>query len=269
MNRKGKIIIALVLISPLITAFLMMSLEKNPPLIESKNPITFMTYNIHFGQGGDDLLNLERIAQNILLDDPDIIGLQEVERGRITSQGVDMAYWLAKRLNMYYYYFNPPSNKHVMGNAILSKFPIVSARGYSLPSILQERVYIHCIIRVSPTLTLDVFNTHLGIRNENKYAQVNYLLNKIVELSTPSTPTLLMGDLNLRRTSPEIQPLLTYFTDTGSIVASSERANIDYILVRGHESIIEYHVVNDMLPNIDSPAEFGSDHLPVVSTILF
>ncbi|MHA1688201.1 MAG: endonuclease/exonuclease/phosphatase family protein [Promethearchaeota archaeon] len=269
MNKKAKIILALLLISPLISSFLMMGLEKTPPMLEGKTPIVFMTYNIHFGQGGDDLLNLERIAQNILIDDPDIIGLQEVEGGRITSQGIDMAFWLAKRLNMYYYYFNPPSNKHVMGNAILSKFPIISAKGYSLPSILQQRVFIHCVIRVSPTLTLDVFVTHLGIRNENKYIQVNYLLNKIIELSSPSTPILLMGDLNLGRTSPEIQPLLSYFTDTGSIVASSERAHIDYILVRGHKNIIEYHVVDDMLPNIDTPAEYGSDHLPVVSAILF
>ena len=83
----------------------------------------------------DDLLNLERIAQSILTENPDIIGLQEVEDGRITSQGVDMAFWFANRLNMYYFYY-PAANEHAFGCALLSKFPIKSASGSQIPSIL-------------------------------------------------------------------------------------------------------------------------------------
>lgn len=269
MNKKAKITFTLLFVFPLLISFLMMEFEISSRKSEVKNQLVFMTYNIHFGQGEDDLLNLERIAQNILVEDPDIIGLQELEAGRVTSQGVDMAYWLANRLNMYYYFYNPPDNKHVMGNAILSKYPIISSKGYEIPSILQERVFIHCIIQISPSLTLDIFNTHLGIRNENKFIQVDFLMSKIKELSTPTTPTILMGDFNLKRASPEIQPILNYFTDTGIKVSLNERARIDYIFVNGEDSILDYHVVDDMLSSIDTPAEYGSDHLPVVSTILF
>ncbi len=269
MNRNAKIAFICIFLLPLFTSLLIWGFAKSPTETPSKNQITFMTYNIHFGQGGDDLLNLERIAQNILVGDPDIVGLQEVEPGRITSQGVDMAFWLAKRLNMFYFYYNPPENKHLMGNTILSKFPIISAQGYPIPSMLQERVFIHCVIQVSPSLTLDVFNTHLGIRNENKFVQVEFLMNKIMELSTASYPTVLTGDLNLGRTSQEIKPILTYFTDTGTIVDLNNRASIDYILVKGYKSIQDYHVIKDMISNLDCPAEYGSDHLPVVSTIIF
>jgi len=269
MKKKAKLIFICFIISPLVLSSILFYAGDFNSTPASKSKITFMTYNIHFGQGMDDILNLERIAQNILICDPDIIALQEVEPGRVTSQGVDMAFWLATRLRMYYYYYNPKNNPHVMGNAILSKYPIISANGYEIPSILQERVFIHCVIQVGPSLLLDVFNTHLGIRDENEYVQVNYLLNKLFELATPSYPKILMGDFNLQRTSPEIRPILNYFTDTGSIVSSSKRASIDYIFVRGQLKVVEYQVITDMIPNIETPAEYGSDHLPVCSEIQF
>ena len=86
----------------LIFSFVTIGIGEFPKEAAPKNELTFMTYNIHFGQGMDDLLNLERIAQNILIDDPDIIGLQEVGVGSAYLQGVDMAFWLAKRLMMNY-----------------------------------------------------------------------------------------------------------------------------------------------------------------------
>jgi endonuclease/exonuclease/phosphatase family metal-dependent hydrolase len=233
-----------------------------------KSKLTFMTYNIHFSQGRDDLLNLERIAQNILIDDPDIIGLQEVEVGRVTSQGVDMAYWLANRLGMYYYYANPSTNIHLMGNAILSKYPIVLQEVYDLPSILQERLFIHCVVEVNSSLKIDVFCTHIGIRTENKSAQIDFLLEKITEIS--ATPKrVLMGDFNLENTTAEIINVLSYFNDTATEFGATYRAPIDYIFATGYQNIMDYHVITDMLSGVDSPAEFGSDHLPVVSIIDF
>ncbi len=248
--------------SPLILSVIICGIGGFPINNASKSQLTFMSYNIHFSQGEDDLLNLERIAQNILIYDPDIIGLQEVEVGRVTSQGVDMTHWLAKRLNMYSYYYNPPGNKHVMGNAILSKYPITSASGYEIPSTLQERVLIHCVVEISSALKLDIFNTHLGIRSENKFIQVNYVLNIIDKVST-SSQQILMGDLNLRRSSSEIAPVFVYFSDTAEIVPDDQQAKIDYIFVRGHKRIVDYRVITNMIPYIDTPAEYGSDHLPV------
>lgn len=268
MNKRLKIILATMIISPLILSVITYGIAEFPREISPKSEITFMTYNIHFGQGMDDLLNLERIAQNILIDNPDIIGLQEVEIGRVTSQGIDMAFWLAKRLGMNYYYQNPEDNEHVMGNAILSKYPIVLNNYYNLPSILQERVFIHCVVEISSSLKIDVFCTHIGIRTENKLAQVDFLLQKITEISV-SSKQVLMGDFNLRNDTIEIENILNYFNDTGAEFGAIYRAPIDYIFATGYEDIIDYHVITDMLEDIDSPSEFGSDHLPVVSIIDF
>lgn len=282
MNKNRRIIFMSLFFTPLIISFVMFGISELP--IESpspKNEFKFMTYNIHFGVGMDDLLNLERIAQNILSEDidPDIIGLQEVENGRMTSQGVDMAFWLAKRLNMYYCYF-PAINEHAYGVALLSKYPILSANGYQIPSISLERVLIHGIVRLSETLEIDVFVTHLGLIewDENLVAQVNFVLQKTNEVSKTSKK-ILMGDFNLEYNSSQIAPVYTYFNDTlggvprpktfPSINLYDETIeSIDYIFATGYKNIVDAHVITDFLPG-NSSSEFGSDHLPVVSTLTF
>ena len=282
MNKKRRIIFVSLFCTPLIISFVMFGISELP--IENpspKNEFKFMTYNIHFGVGMDDLLNLERLAQNILSEDidPDIIGLQEVENGRMTSQGVDMAFWLAKRLNMYYFYF-PAVNEHAYGLALLSKYPIISARGYHIPSISLERVLIHGVVRLSETLEIDVFVTHLGLIDweENMTAQVNFVVQKANEFSETSRK-ILMGDFNLEHNSSQMIPVYAYFDDTlggvprpktfPSINLFDELTeSIDYIFAAGYNTIVDGHVITDFLPG-NSPSEFGSDHLPVVSTLTF
>lgn len=282
MNKKRRIIFVSLFCTPLIISFVMFGISELP--IESpspKNEFKFMTYNIHFGVGMDDLLNLERLAQNILSEDidPDIIGLQEVENGRMTSQGVDMAFWLAKRLNMYYFYF-PAVNEHAYGLALLSKYPIISAKGYHIPSISLERVLIHGVVRLSETLEIDVFVTHLGLIDweENMTAQVNFVVQKANEFSETSRK-ILMGDFNLEHNSSQMIPVYAYFDDTlggvprpktfPSINLFDELTeSIDYIFAAGYNTIVDGHVITDFLPG-NSPSEFGSDHLPVVSTLTF
>ena len=282
MNKKRRIIFISLFCTPLIISFVMFGISELP--IESpspKNEFKFMTYNIHFGVGMDDLLNLERLAQNILSEDidPDIIGLQEVENGRMTSQGVDMAFWLAKRLNMHYFYF-PAINEHAYGLALLSKYPIKSAVGYQIPSISLERVLIHGVIAINETLEIDVFVTHLGLLDwdENLTAQVDFVLQKTNEVNKTSKK-ILMGDFNLEYNSSQIAPVFAYFNDTLSGVPrpmtfpsinlfDESTSSIDYIFAAGYKDIIDGHVITDFLSG-NSPSEFGSDHLPVVATLTF
>jgi endonuclease/exonuclease/phosphatase family metal-dependent hydrolase len=246
-----------------------------------KNEYKFMTYNIHFGVGMDDLLNLERLAQNILSEDidPDIIGLQEVENGRFTSQGVDMAFWLAKRLNMHYFYY-PAINEHAYGLALLSKYPIISAIGYQIPSLSLERVLIHGIVRLNETLDIDVFVTHLGLINwdEDMATQVNFVVQKTNEVNATSKK-ILMGDFNLEYDSTQMVPVYANFNDTlGGVprpitfpslnLFDESTESIDYIFAAGYKDIVDGHVITGFLPG-NSPSEFGSDHLPVVATLTF
>ncbi len=280
-NTKKIIVIGLFIV-PLILSFVMIGVGEFPKTTPEKTEIKFMTYNIHFGQGMDDLLNMERIAQNILSEDPDIIGLQEVENGRVTSQGIDMAFWLAKRLNMYYFYY-PAVNEHAFGVAVLSKFPIKSASGAPIPSILLERVLVHAIIELSPSLDIDVFVTHLGIREENNSAQIDFVLEAI-RAQTLTRPKVLMGDFNLNYSAEEIQRIsnnsLINMTNTLAYNAG-DYTFMSYPPGADTEGVIDYifatnctvissgtHIVEDFIPG-SSAAEFGSDHRPVVATLRF
>ena len=152
MKKDYKIIVVILFFMPLISAFIMYGISELPIETPTKMEFKFMTYNIHFGQGMDDKINLERIAQNILTDKPDILGLQEVDNGRITTQGIDMARWLANRLHMHYYYF-PGENEHTLGCALLSIYPIVFQEAYMIPSIDLQRVLIHGTIKINATLS--------------------------------------------------------------------------------------------------------------------
>ncbi|MBD3230556.1 MAG: hypothetical protein GF329_20420 [Candidatus Lokiarchaeota archaeon] len=283
MNINNKIkrnIILVILIIPLLISIIFTVIGVNRPIqTDEDNQITFMTYNIHFGMGMDDKLNLERLAQNMLLGDPDIIGLQEVENGRFTSQGVDMALWLATRLEMYYRYY-PAVNDAAFGVALLSRYPIIETNTYDLMSIQLERVLLHCKLQINSSFNLDVFTTHLGLNNENQTQQVQEIL-EITDLV--SGPKILMGDFNMNNTDPNINiTLYSRFNDTWweinrpsdegsfpSYPGAVSGNRIDYIFATNYSTIIDSKIISDMIPSVNAPWEYGSDHLPVVSTLRF
>ena len=285
MNKKAKFVFVSLLLTPLIVVTIMYVYSQIPPESpEEDKEIKFMTYNIHFGNGVDDDLNLERIAQNILNEDPDIIGLQEVDNGRITTQGIDMGLWLANRLDMnYYVYYTPIENEHTRGCGLLSKYPIESANGFDIPSKSLQRVMIHTVIRIDSDLEIDVFVVHVGLSEENTEKQIKYILDKIDDEADSSNPQILMGDFNLENDTDEIEDILSDgFTDTyeeynqdrddtfpSYDLYGTKDESIDYIFAKGYDEIDDSYIVDDMIENVNTPEEFGSDHLPVVTVLKF
>ncbi|MFX1393631.1 MAG: endonuclease/exonuclease/phosphatase family protein [Promethearchaeota archaeon] len=284
MNKKAKFIFITLLITPLIIATISYFYSEIPIEKPKKDKeITFMTYNIHFGSGVDDDLNLERIAQNILNEEAEIIGLQEVDNGRITTGGVDIGFWLANRLNMYYYVYYPTvENEHTRGCGVLSKFPIKSAHGYDIPSDSMQRVMIHTVIKIDENLDIDVFVVHVGLSEEDTETQIEFILETIDDEAKSSEPQVLMGDFNLENDTDEIEEILKVFDDTYEEYNNDRddtfpsydlygvsHESIDYIFARGYEEIEDSYVVDDMIENENTPSEYGSDHLPVVSILEF
>jgi len=278
LNKKIFLIILLILPLFVSIVFSAFPIQVNTPNFNTTHQIKFLTYNTHFGVGMDDRLDLERIVQNILVVNPDIIGLQEVENGRITSQGVDMAQWYARALGMNYYYY-PAVNEHAFGCAILSKYPIINVTAFQLPTHKLERVLIHALIRINATFSLNVFVTHLGLQNDNTTAQIQFILNKT---NAVSGPKVLMGDFNLYNDTPQIRNVTAFFTDTASAFHPSNPGNtfpswpapepgnrIDFIFATGYTDIVDSHVVTDMLPGVNAAWEYGSDHLPVTTTLQY
>ena len=84
-----------------------------------------MTYNIHVGVGMDKKLDLQRIADVINQEQPDLVGLQEVDRGVKRTEGKDEIAELAAMTRMNFAFApNLDYQGGKYGVAILSRLPI-------------------------------------------------------------------------------------------------------------------------------------------------
>ncbi len=118
------------------------------------------TYNIHAGYSEFYHYDLEAIARTIQESGANVVLLQEVEGGRLTSYGVDQALWLARRLRMDRRFF--PTNEGLYGLAVLSNVQITEADGLLLTSRgLQTGIQR---VKVRPDDgEISVYNTWLGV----------------------------------------------------------------------------------------------------------
>lgn len=122
--------------------------------------IRVATYNIHSGYSEFYHYDLEAVARTIQESGANVVLLQEVEGGRLTSYGADQALWLARRLRMDRRFF--PTNEGLQGLAVLSNIEITEADGILLTSRgLQTGVQR---IKIRPDDgEISLYNTWLGV----------------------------------------------------------------------------------------------------------
>jgi len=177
---------------------------KLPQQTKMTDELRVMSYNIHAGRGMDNVLDLQRIADEIAYSGSDIIGLNEVDRLTVRSGWVDQAAALADMLGMYFAFgsnINYQGGQY--GNAVLSRYPILNAVNHHLPFIDGERRGIlHAEIDCAGT-TVHFLVTHLGLTAEESTLQ----LEQVVKLTESiSGPVILVGDFN-RRAGTELDPI--------------------------------------------------------------
>jgi len=222
--------------------------------------LTVMTYNMHQGFGMDNKLDLEEIAATIRLGDPDIIGLQEADAGRVPSLSVDEVLWLSRRLNMYSSY--GPSWGNTYGVAVLSKYPIISQERHLLASALQQRSCLETTIDLGER-RITFFSVHLGLETQERQRQLDELLALTADAPAPKT---LVGDFNANPDSDEIARVLSQFESAYALAgrdsgytspADSPRETIDYVFVSPDIQVDSAEVIPSL----------ASDHLPVVARV--
>lgn len=139
--------------------------------VQTVNNLRVGTYNIHYlsKTAGDADTVANFIGQNKL----DVVGLQEVDKN-VGREGPvqDQAKVLAEKLGWYYGYSKAIDlSGGEYGNAILSKYPIVSYKTVSLTSGSEEqRVMGHGVIQVG-TKTVHVLTAHLSFQTMNQTQQ--------------------------------------------------------------------------------------------------
>lgn len=233
-----------------------------------------MSYNIQHGEGMDEKVSLSRIADNILKFDACIVGVQEVdkfysERSQYQDQGKKLAvllkynYVFGANLNLPS--INDRKENREYGTAIFSRFPIIDSENIFLTSFGEEqRSLLRAKIDVNGTY-INVYNTHLGLDQKSRKKQIA----EIIEItSMDKEPHILLGDFNAEPTSEELL-LIQDNSDFKNAFKSNSHAytyssinpieQIDYIFVSQQ---VTYK--NSEVLQVD-----GSDHLPIVTDIIF
>jgi endonuclease/exonuclease/phosphatase family metal-dependent hydrolase len=135
--------------------------------------IKVMTFNIHHGKGIDKQADLYRIAEVIDKCNPDVIGLNEVDKHfSRRSLYEDQTSWLANQLKMDHAFSpsisiksNHLTEKREYGNALLSRYPIITKKNHLFKNrsgLNEGRSLIEATIQINRQL-FQINVTHLSL----------------------------------------------------------------------------------------------------------
>lgn len=222
------------------------------------------SYNIHHGVGLDGKLDLNRIAEVIRKQKPDLVALQEVDRKVPRSGGVDQAAALAKLLGMHHAYgkcIDLDGGEY--GNAILSKYPIQETRVHKLPGPGEARAVLEGLLLVKGK-RISFASVHLDWRDETTRAGQMRAMDGV--LSLRKHPVIVAGDFNA---APDSETM-TLAAEKWSVIKKSgasltmpadvPKTEIDYILHRGLNPVSASCLVID--------EKVASDHRPLIGVIV-
>lgn len=250
-----------------------------------RKTLTVMSYNIRVGVGGEEerlpaAEGLEKVARVIERYAPDVLLVQEIDKGAERTQGLNEVDWLMRRLDFTHAAFAPAirDGSWSYGVGIFGRFPAkVSSQRYLLykpdyseshpgyPAYYSEqRVLLRATTCIEGT-TLSLYCTHLGLTPDQRERQVQDILQ---HLDRESHPIILGGDFNAKPGSAELKPLADRYRDVFEVLevpmeqrrsfpagATPKRA-IDTIFVSPEIEVLRAFVVRD--------ESLASDHNPVV-----
>lgn len=227
--------------------------------------IRVATYNIHAGLDPAGRPSLPGIRTTLGQIRPDLVGLQEVERGfRARAGYADQAGLLADELGLDLRFgpaidLAPGEAAGKFGNAVLSTMPIAGCRLERLPGRGEPRVLLDAAVD-TPWGRAHFLTCHLGLDREERRRQIDCILKRIEALRAPA---ILAGDFNARPGDPEMAPLFAALAEAQTVGGQDRTthprsgARIDYIFATPDWQFLRAQVV-------PSPA---SDHLPLVADL--
>lgn len=236
----------------------------------AKKTLRVMTYNIHVGVGMDKKLDLARIADVIKKEKPDLVGLQEVDRGVKRTEGRDEIVELAGLTGMQYAFaHNLDYQGGQYGVAILSRFPIrqIDHRKYENRREAERRGMLRVEIDIGGGRILNLVNTHLDYQfDDGRLFEAEQMLQFLAGVKGP---LIVVGDFNDEPSGNTYKLMLAGFDDAWvrskaksiglSYPADKPVKRIDYIFTRRTDDIRakKAWVVNTL----------ASDHIPVVAEL--
>jgi endonuclease/exonuclease/phosphatase family metal-dependent hydrolase len=181
-------VVILILVAGLTAASYRLALPPQVLPVVNVNSIRVGTWNIHGGYSEFFDFNLDSFALTIAESGAQVVLLQEVETGRLTSYGVDQSLWLARRLGMDKRFF--AANEGLQGLAVLSRVPIAFDDGILLNSIdpttgrfIGQQTAVQRVQIIPDNGPVTIYNTSLGVLLQSE-AQSTQEDNQQQQLST-------------------------------------------------------------------------------------
>src|SRR5215213_5114912 len=235
----------------------------------AKRTLRVMTYNIHVGVGMDKKLDLQRIADVINHERPDLVGLQEVDRNVKRTEGKDEIAELAAMTRMQFAFApNLDYQGGKYGVAILSRHPIKATvhRMFENKRETERRGMLRTEIELEGK-TINFITTHLDYQFEDGRLFETEQLMKL--LDGVNGPLIVVADLNDVPEGSSYKLMRTKFDDAWitsrakgdgfSYPADKPVKRIDHIFYRTGDRLRakKAWVVTTL----------ASDHVPVVAEL--
>lgn len=230
--------------------------------------LRILCWNIHHGEGLDGRVDLERIAALISAQNPDLVALQEVDKGVARTDRRDLPAELAQLTGMTCVF----SNNYAFqggeyGNATLSRLPIRSTTNTHLRMLRPGEQ--RGVLQVSVDWhghPLFFFNTHIDHRPDDAERLANIAEFHQLTRTLDTRLVLFAGDFNDLPDSRTHRAMAERFTDVWAAVGDGHgltfssdqpRRRIDYIWLL-HDSPLK-PVRAWIVPSL------ASDHLPLLA----
>ena len=226
--------------------------------------ITVMSFNTqHCRNYVTGEIDFDLFAHTIRRCGADIVGLNEIRDQGDDPEFTAQARELAGRLGYQWYFAKALDidGGGPYGNALLSRFPIVSAQTIPIPDpterhyddYYETRCLLKAIIAVAGGL--NVLVSHFGLNPDEQENAVGTVLEHL-----PPKRGVLMGDFNMTPDDPRLRPIRQRLFDTAarfpaerlSFPSDRPDCKIDYIFSTGDVRVAR----------ADIPAIVASDHRP-------
>ena len=222
----------------------------------SQDYLKLMSYNVRNANGMDGIHNIQRIANVIINEAPDVVAVQELDSMTTRSGQKYVLGELSERTQMYATYAPAISfqgGKYGIG--ILSKETPLTIRTYPLPGREEARMLL-----VAEFKNYFFACTHLSLTEEDRLASLDIIKNSV---GKSEKPYFLAGDLNDKPDSKFIQALQQDFQVLTHIKkptfpAPEPTETIDYIAAWKHSS---NDFANLSAQVLEEPV--ASDHRPL------
>ncbi len=224
--------------------------------------LKLMTFNIYHGETLDGKINTDIFAEIINKENPDVVGLQEVDFYTKRSGNIDIVLELGRKTNMVPLFARAMDyDNGEYGVAILSRYSIIKSIVHKLRTKVgfEPRVALEVILSAKND-TISFLVTHLDYHQNDSLRFLQ--IKDLVKISKGiKYPLFLLGDLNDTPESRSIKLISSVFDlDNPNLLSfpcPEPERKIDYILKRAKK----WNLVNEHVIKTDK----ASDHCAVTA----